>query len=248
LNTSINTWRKYQDRYEKESQRTGIEAPEKPGESSEFSALFDGKSSRGWRGIHSDHFPEKGWQIEDGVLKVNPSGGEEGSSGGDIITREKFADFELRWEWRMLSKGGNSGVKYYVDEGLTGNSKAGIGLEYQILDDANHPWMLEGKMTPCDYHTLGSLYEVYPASCDKEPAPLGEWNRSRIISRDGQVEHWLNGSLILSYNRFSADFQERVSQSKFRDIPGFGQIEQGHILIQDHPGEVHFRNMEIRTF
>ena len=128
------------------------------------------------------------------------------------------------------------------------NSKYGIGLEYQILDDANHEWMLSGKMAPCDYHTLGSLYEIYPASCDKEARPLGEWNSSKIVSEEGLVEHWLNGMLILSYDRFSEDFRRKVSESKFKDYTGFGQFPGGHILLQDHGSEVHYRNIMIKTY
>jgi len=238
LSQSIQTWRKYQELYQK-AQNTA--------EDSDFQALFDGRTTKGWRGMNSDRFPGKGWQIVNGVLKVNAQREEGAEPGGDIITLEMYGDFEFRWEWLMLSKGGNSGVKYYVEEKGDDNSLYGIGPEYQILDDPNHEWMLNGKMSPCDYHTLGSLYEIYPASCDKKPVPLGQWNRSRIISKNGEVEHWLNGKLILSYNRFSEDFKQKISESKFRDYSDFGQIEKGHILIQDHGSEVHYRNMLIRT-
>jgi hypothetical protein len=148
----------------------------------------------------------------------------------------------------MLTKGGNSGVKYYVEERKLDNTKHGIGLEYQILDDANHEWMLNGKMKPCDYYTLGSLYGIYPASCDKVPLPLGEWNNSKIISKDGEVEHWLNEKLILSYNRFSDDFKQKISESKFKEYTNLGQIEEGHILIQDHGSIVHYRNIFIELY
>jgi hypothetical protein len=199
-------------------------------------------------GINSDSFPEDGWQIENGLLMVNATGGAESADGGDIITLEKYGNFDLRWEWKMLTKGGNSGVKYYVEERKIENTKHGIGFEYQILDDSNHEWMLEGKMTPCDYHTLGSLFEIYPASCDKAPSPLGEWNSSRILSRDGHVEQWLNGKLILSFMRFDDDFKQKVRQSKFRDYSNFGQIYEGHILIQDHGSEVQSRNIMIKIY
>ncbi len=235
MTTSINTWNDYLNRYMNESQ-------------SDFVALFDGLSSKGWRGINSDHFPETAWKIENKILSVNAPDGGENALGGDIITTEKFGDFELKWEWLMLTKGGNSGLKYYVEERILDETKHGIGLEYQILDDPNHEWMLDGKMSPCDYHTLGSLYEIYPASCDKEAKPLGEWNSSKIMSKDGLVEHWLNGKLILSYKRFSEDFKQKVSKSKFKDYSDFGQIPEGHILIQDHGSEVHYRNILIKTY
>ncbi len=75
----------------------------------------------------------------------------------------------------MFTKGGNSGVKYFVKEGLTTNGNYGYRLEYQILDHMNHPWMLEGKMQPNDYHSAGSLNEFFPASETKMVKPLGEW-------------------------------------------------------------------------
>lgn len=243
MTTSINTWKEYQHRYQNEVQtiiQTEVQT--------EFVDLFEGQSSKGWRGINSDHFPEAGWNIENKIITVHANDDAETSSGGDIITMEKFGDFELKWEWLMLSKGGNSGLKYYVEERKQENSTSGIGLEYQILDDMNHEWMLSGKMTPCDYHTLGSLYEIYPASCDKEPKPLGEWNSSKIVSRDGHVEHWLNGKLILSFERFSDDFKQKVSESKFKEYSDFGQITEGHILIQDHGSVVQYRNVLIKTF
>ena len=167
---------------------------------------------------------------------------------GDIITKLKFNDFELIWEWKMLTKGGNSGVKYFVIEGLSSIPKHGEGLEYQLLDDKNHPWMLKGKMASNDYHTVGSLYEIYPALPDKRPSPLGLWNQSRIVCKNNQVEHWLNGKKILEYERGSNDFSERVAKSKMRQFPGFGLASKGHILLQDHGSIVHFRNIKIKEY
>ena len=47
--------------------------------------LWDGKTFDGWRGAKLAHFPEKGWSIKDGVLKVHKSGGAESSNGGEIV-------------------------------------------------------------------------------------------------------------------------------------------------------------------
>ena len=202
--------------------------------------LFDGVSPTGWCGIHSDMFPETGWEIRDGALVAT------GTGEGDIITVGQYGDFDLRWEWRMDTKGGNSGVKYLVQEEGDDTQKSGVGLEYQILDDANHEWMLQGKMEPNDYHTLGALYELYAPSAEKAPRPLGEWNTSRIVSHGGQVQHWLNGALILEVDRGSEDFRERIAASKFKDIEWFGRVDEGHILLQDHGSVVHFRSLKIR--
>src|SRR5262249_37411668 len=77
--------------------------------------LFDGKTFTGWRGYTNPGFPDKGWSIEDGCLKVAKNTGRPGSGGGDIVTTAQFTDFDLRFEWR-IAPGGNSGIKYFVLE------------------------------------------------------------------------------------------------------------------------------------
>jgi hypothetical protein len=202
--------------------------------------LFDGVSPTGWCGINSDMFPKTGWQIREGAL-VSTGDGER-----DLITVDEYGEFDLRWEWLLETRGGNSGVKYYVQEQGDDTQTHGIGLEYQILDDPNHEWMLDGRMKPNDFHTVGALYELYPPSPEKAPRPVGEWNSSRIVAHDGRIQHWLNGALVLEADKNSEDFRRRVAESKFKDIEGFGRNEKGHILLQDHGSVVHFRNLKIR--
>lgn len=216
------------------------------GKEQEWKMLFDGKTTAGWRGINLETFPTEGWEVSDGMLIVKAVDGKESGNGGDIITMEQYGEFVLEWEWRMLTKGGNSGVKYFVKEGLAENRKYGVGLEYQILDDENFSWMKDGRMKPGDYRTLGALYEIYPAK-NTSPKPLGEWNRSRIVSQGKHVEHWLNGVLILEFERGSDDFKKRVAESKFASFENFGEADEGHILIQDHGSEMAFRNIKIKA-
>jgi hypothetical protein len=68
----------------------------------------------------------------------------------------------------------------------------------------------------------------------------------RVVSRRNAVQHWLNGALVLEYDRTSPGFLERVAPSKFRDIDGFGRHATGRILLQDHGSTVRFRNLRIR--
>ena len=246
LKTSIESWKHYVQLYE-----SGVNTISKQEQKEGWQLLFDGVSSNGWRGITKENFPQNGWEVMAGELRVNAVNGEESANGGDIVTTEKYGpDFEMKWEWKMYTVGGNSGVKYFVQEENTHkgsySSGYGYGLEYQILDDANHPWMKEGKMTPNDYHTIGSLYEFFPAASTKKVMPLGKWNTSRIVSKDNQVEHWLNGEKILSYERGGKQFMKMLKKSKFKDVEGFGQEKNGHILLQDHGSKVYYRNIKIR--
>ncbi|GAA5481415.1 3-keto-disaccharide hydrolase [Haloferula sargassicola] len=214
--------------------------------------LWDGRTSEGWRSAKSDQFPAKGWEMKDGILTVLPSGGGESGGGGDIITRERFKDFELQVDFR-ITEGANSGIKYYVQPNLgpidkvTGKpAKTGsaIGLEFQILDDARHP---DAKLGRNGNRTISSLYDLIPADADKKVNPVGEWNTARVVAKDGHVEHWLNGEKVVDYDRNSAAFRKLVKMSKYKDIPQFGEWQDGHILLQDHGNKVSFRNIMIRT-
>lgn len=207
--------------------------------------LFDGKSTNGWRGINQKSFPSGEWEVKDGALCNTSKGGGESASGGDIVTTSEYEDFVLSWEWKMLTPGGNSGVKYFVQEGISDNKKYGYGIEYQLLDDANHPWMVKGKMIPGDYRTVAGAYELY-APENKKLKPLGQYNHSKLMVKDGRVTHWLNGVQVLEFDRFSEEFKQKVSESKFAEIKNFGQWEKGHILLQDHGSEVCFKNIKIR--
>lgn len=205
--------------------------------------LFDGKSNKGWKGAYKNTFPEKGWAIEDGVLKVLKSAGEESTNGGDIVTMGKYKAFDLSFEFK-LTEGANSGVKYFVtlSENNTGSA---IGLEYQLLDDEKHPDAKKGRD---GNRTLSSLYDLITAA--KQPRftkKIGEWNCGRVVVHpDNRVEHYLNGVKVLEYVRGSKEFRDLVANSKYKDWPGFGEAPEGHILLQDHGDEVHFRSIKIR--
>jgi hypothetical protein len=73
--------------------------------------LFDGESMNKWRSPGSDSFQSKAWTISEGTLFLDARAGR--PSGGDIITREEFNDFELTWDFK-LTEGANSGLKYAV--------------------------------------------------------------------------------------------------------------------------------------
>jgi hypothetical protein len=93
---------------------------------------------------------------------------------------------------------------------------------------------------------MGSLYDLIPAPADKKVAAMGEWNHARILSRGKHIEFWLNGQKTVEFDRGSVSFREHVKESKFKDIPDFGEWADGHILLQDHGNEVSFRNLKIR--
>ncbi|QXP53860.1 DUF1080 domain-containing protein [Cellulophaga sp. HaHa_2_1] len=205
--------------------------------------LWDGETTEGWRGAKLDKFPETGWKIEDGILSVLASGGGEATAGGDIVTNELYADFELTVDFK-LTPGANSGIKYYVDTELNKGDGSSIGLEYQILDDALHPDAKLGNHNGS--RTVSSLYDLIQADTNKPIHPIGEWNTAYIISKDNHVEHWLNDVKVLEYERNSEEYLKLVSESKYEKWPNFGALEKGQILLQDHGDLVSFKNVKIR--
>ena len=213
--------------------------------------LWDGQTSKGWRSVRSQEFPTKGWVIRDGMLIVLAGNGGELAVGEDIITTERYSDLELSADFKIV-EGANSGIKYFVRSNVdpvTGSRKeaslgAAIGYEFQILDDARHP---DAKLGRDGNRTLGSLYDLIPPGPGKHPNAIGEWNTARIAVKGGHVEHWLNGAKVLEFERGTPEFRARVAASKFSVIPDFGSWAEGHILLQNHGGEVSFRNLKIRT-
>ncbi len=217
-----------------------------------FRLLWDGKTSVGWRGAKLDGFPESGWEMKNGVLTVLATDGGESTGPGDIITIDQFSDFELELEFK-ITEGANSGIKYFVDPNLNKGTGSAIGCEFQILDDKNHPDATKGV---AENRTLASLYDLIAARNLSNPngsrsgmfKGVGRWNKAKIISKNGKVEHWLNNEKAVEYDRFSQIFEALVNYSKYKDWPNFGRWPQGHILLQDHGNTVHFRSIKIREF
>ncbi len=195
--------------------------------------LFDGNSTSGWTTTSGKPVPA-GWVIENGTLSAK-----KGAKGGDIISVNQYADFELKFDYNIEPEG-NSGVKYFYTKYETGGN---LGMEYQILDDK----LAEDNKK--ENHLTGSFYDVIPpdASLKKARGP-GQWNTVGIVAKGRHVEHWLNGVKILEFTRGSQPFTAAVAQSKFnKTVPEFGTVDKGHILLQEHGSAISFRNIKIKA-
>lgn len=192
--------------------------------------LWNGKDLNGWKSNSGKTDFDKGWKIENGALVIKSKSG-----AGDIITEQKYKNFELQIDFK-LTPGANSGIKYFI--GMNGS----VGCEFQILDDEKHP---DAKAGRDGNRRLGSLYDIMPAEGWKHADKYG-WNRARIVVKDNHVEHWLNGHKLIEYEKGSKAWQEMVAKSKFAGVKNFAGGDGGHILLQDHNDEVHYRNLKIR--
>jgi len=168
--------------------------------------------------------------------------------GGDIVTVKKYKNFVLEADFK-ITEGANSGIKYFI-QSEPGKPNL-VGFEYQVLDDAKHP---DAKLGIDGNRTLASLYDLVkadsrvidPAQPVKRVNGVGQWNRARIEVNGLKVSHFLNGVKVLEIARGSKEFKEHIATSKFNKAPGFGEFEDGYILLQDHGNEVAFRNIKIK--
>lgn len=206
-----------------------------------WALLWDGKTPEGWRGAKLAEFPEKGWTMEEGILKVRKGDGGESTNGGDIVTKRKYKNFILTVDFK-ITEGANSGIKYFVNPDLNKGAGSAIGCEFQILDDEKHP---DAKLGVKGNRQLGSLYDLIPAPKDK-PVKKGDWNTAVVKVEGNKVTHILNGVKLLEYTRNNEMWNALVAYSKYKNWPDFGNAEEGHILLQDHGDEVWFKNVKIK--
>jgi hypothetical protein len=201
------------------------------GQGAEWTILFDGKSTDALRGFKRKDFPGANWVIDDGALKTVPG------QDVDLVTKEKYKDFELEFEWKVRP-GGNSGVMYRVSE--EGQAPWHTGPECQVLDDDKHP---DGKNPKT---SAGSLYALVAPNSSRKLKPVGEWNQAKISLKNGHVEHWLNGAKVVEYEWGSPEIKKRIAESKFKDLPHFMKEDEGYIDFQHHGDEVWYRKIRVR--
>lgn len=204
--------------------------------------LFNGINMDGWEYLRP---LDSNWTIKDGVLTTShlapnrPSG-----ALTDIATTTNFTSGIFKFEWR-LDAGGNSGVKYYCDldalyHETPNRKRSAVCPEYQILDD-------KGFFPDSWYpnRTAGALYELIPPYKHKPLNPLGEWNCGEIHTDGAYTEFWMNGALVVYFNRHSKSFREAVLRSKFKPIAQtFGQTETSPLVLQDHGQAAYFRSVK----
>lgn len=205
----------------------------------EWISLFDGESFYGWKKYGGGEVGAA-WKVQDGAIYLDATNkdGWQTGDGGDIVTVEEFDNFHLKVEWK-IAKDGNSGIIFYVHESEEYQYPWMTGMEMQVLDNDGHP---DAKITT---HRAGDLYDLIESS-EETVKPVGEWNLAEIISQDGNLELHLNGTMIVSTTLWTPEWEEMISKSKFKDMPGFGTFKTGKIALQDHGDEVWFRNIEIK--
>jgi hypothetical protein len=201
--------------------------------------LFDGKTLKSWH-TYGEPTASAAWRLDSGAIHLDASKKEDDETvnGGDLITDDVYENFDLKLEWK-ISRGGNSGIKFYVQEDTLTYPDGAIGPEMQVLDNERHP---DGRTAK---HRAADLYDLL-ASYPQTVKVAGEWNYAEIKCNNGQLEFYLNGPKVLSTTLWDRSWQQLIAHSKYRNMPGWGSFKTGHIALQDHRFDVWYRNIMIR--
>lgn len=187
-----------------------------------FKVLFDGTNLHEWVGNKSSYI------IEDGNIAVYPKRG----GKGNLYTKDEYADFRFRFEFK-LTPGANNGVGLRAP--LEGDA-AYEGMEIQILDnDAD----IYKNLQVYQYH--GSVYGVLPAKRGYLK-PVGEWNEEEIELIGNKIKVTLNGNVITEGDLAEASANGTVDK---RNHPGLKRTT-GHIGFLGHGDTLFFRNIRIQ--
>ena len=179
--------------------------------------------------------PGAGWTTEDGgVIRLTP-----GKGTGFLISKKEYASFEMEWDWK-LADAGNNGIKYWVNNLKDAKGKGEwLGVEYQMIDDAKHP---DGKRGGS--HNSGSVYDLIDSAADKVLKPIGEWNHSRVVVKDGKIEHFLNGKACAAVDTKSDVWKAALAKSKFAKKVGFAP-GKGKLMITEHGDPCWIKNLTV---
>jgi hypothetical protein len=195
--------------------------------------LFNGKNLDGWRTFQGREIT--GWKVIDGVLNNSGIGSDH---GGDIITREKFQNFELELEWKIAPQS-NSGIFYHVNEKI-GTAIYESGPEYQLIDDKGWPERLR------EDQYSGANYGMH-APKNAIVKDVNDWNQARIVVDGAHVQHYLNGVKVVDYYLWDDEWKQLKENGKWKDYPYYGMALKGPIGLQDHGGLAQFRNIKIKV-
>jgi hypothetical protein len=200
--------------------------------------LFDGTTTKGWHTYLRDTVGSR-WHVRNGALVYDPS--QPANGGGDLVTNNTYENYELHLEW-VISKGGNSGIIFDVQEDPRYPATYITGPEMQVLDN------IDADDNKKQNHLAGCLYDMAGDSTVSKPHPVGEWNQVRLIQDHGHLTFYLNGIKTFEGTIGSAEWNRMVAGSKFRNkvFADFAKVAKGKIALQEHPGYSEWRNIKIR--
>ncbi|MGC9053673.1 MAG: 3-keto-disaccharide hydrolase, partial [Candidatus Hydrogenedens sp.] len=171
-----------------------------------------------WENVTSDN-KKTGFEfMPDNILHIFGS-----KSGGYIAYMgEEITDFELHIEFQLTPKA-NSGVFFRSDL----KDPVQKGFEIQVLEDYGQSPNKQGS---------GSLYDVATPMFNM-CLPPGEWNSYDITCKGSHLIVIMNGWKVID-----VDISLMTMPIGKFDTPLAQLPQKGYLQLQDHGGEVWYRN------
>ncbi len=181
-----------------------------------FKSIFNGKDFDGWAG------PLENYEVVDGTVVCKKG------KGGTIYTKEEYADFVVRLEFKLPPNGNNGLALRYPGSGDTAYSGM---CELQTLDDAYK------GIDPRQAH--GSAYGMVAAVRGFQH-PIGQWNHQEVTVKGSTIKVELNGNIIMT-----ADLSTVKEFMGGKPHPGMNR-KSGHFGFAGHNDPVQYRNISIK--
>lgn len=185
-----------------------------------------------WRGFGREQFPQGSWSVDGDVLRAIAQG-----ERVDLISRERFADFVLLFDWR-LPRAGSSAIICRVQEEAAPPAQSGPAM--QLLDDEHHPDGADA-LTSC-----GALYGLVAPWRDSRTS-ANVYHSARIVMKGSLVEYWIDDTQVIGCDLASDELRARIARSRFRDYPQFARLSEGHIVLQHRGTEAWFRRLRVEV-
>lgn len=186
--------------------------------------LFSPENQTQWENITSNN-KKSGFEfLSDNILHIHGS-----KSGGYIAYMgEETTDFELHIEFKLTPKA-NSGVFFRSDL----KDPVQKGFEIQVLENYGEPPTKQ---------SCGALYDVATPMFNM-CLPSGEWNSYDITCKGSHLVVIMNGWKIID-----VDISLMTMPIGKFDTPLALLPQKGYFQLQDHGGEVWYRNAYYKSF
>lgn len=195
--------------------------PTPPPEGEGWIDLLDAEHAAHWKNVTDD---KDIFELRDGMLHIY---------GHSIYplryvgyTAQQFADFDLHMELKV-ARGANSGVFLRAQP----DDPVYRGFEVQVLEDYGEPPSKNGS---------GAIYDVVTPMFNMA-RPAGEWNSYDITVDGPEVTVVMNGWMVVH-----TDLSKMTMPIGKFEAPFAGLPQEGALALQDHGGEVWYRNVRIR--
>ena len=186
-----------------------------------FKPIFNGKDFTGWTGATD------ACRVTDSAIEWLRG------KDGTLHTEEEFADFIVRFEFKV-PPGGNNGLAIRYP-GKGNPAYAGM-TECQVLCE-QYEKVTGNKLDPRQVH--GSAYGMIAAITGYQ-YPAGEWNYQEVTVKGPTIKVELNGTDILD-----ADLSKVTEFMDKKPHPG-KDLKSGHFGFAGHDDPVMFRNISIK--